>query len=61
MASLEPLQTVQGCFYQGKVMRMCAGWFGEIGKDLSKVIKILAREVASGDYGMTIPLMIWAV
>ena len=33
---------------------MCAGWFGEIGQDFAKVVKILAREAASGNYGVTI-------
>ena len=32
----------------------CAGWFGEIGDDFEKVIKILAREAASGDNGLAI-------
>ena len=30
------------------------GWFGEINKDFWKVLKVLAREAASGDVRLTI-------
>ena len=50
----EPFQMAQGRFFWGQVIPMCAGWFGEIGKDFAQVVKILAREAASGDHGMTI-------
>jgi len=33
---------------------LTAGWVGEIGKDFEAVIKLLAREAAAGDDGMTV-------
>jgi hypothetical protein len=49
-----PFEAAQSRFYRGQVIPICAGWFGEIGEDFEKVIRILAREAASGDDGMTI-------
>ena len=49
-----PFQAAQSRFYRGQIIPLCAGWFGELGEDFEKVIKMLAREAASGDDGMTI-------
>ena len=51
---LRPFQAAQGRFYRDKIIPMVAGWFGEIGEDFEKVIKVLARAAASGDEGLTI-------
>ena len=53
-----PFQTAQNCFYRGQVIPICAGWFGEIVKDFEENIKLVEREAASGDDGMT---MSWLV
>ena len=46
-------------FYQGQVIPICSGWFGEIGQDFEKIIQRLAREAAAGGYGLTMsPLVV---
>ena len=49
-----PFEASQNRFYWGQVIPICAGWFGEIGEDFTKIIRLLAREAASGDDGLTI-------
>ena len=49
-----PFQAEQGIFYRGQIIPMVAGWFGEIGEDFEKVIKVVARLAATGDEGLTI-------
>ena len=51
---VRPFQVAQSRFYHGTVIPICAEWFGEIGEDFGKIIKLLAREAASGDNGMSI-------
>ena len=49
-----PFQAAQSRFHKGGVIPLCAGWFGEIGGDFEKVIRLLAREATASDDGMTI-------
>ncbi len=53
-----PFQTAQGRFFRGQIIPIVAGWFGEIGEDFEKVIKVLARAAASCDEGLTISLLV---
>ena len=49
-----PFETAQGGFFQGQVIPLCAGWFGEINEDFEKTIKVLGRKTPAGEDGMTI-------
>jgi len=49
-----PFEAVQSPFYRGQVIPMCAGWIREVNEDFDKIIKVLAREAASGDDELTI-------
>ena len=49
-----PFQAAQSRFHKGGVIPLCAGWFGEIGGDFEKVIRLLAQEAAASNDGMTI-------
>ena len=49
-----PFARAQGRFFKGQVVPLCAGRFGEVNKDFTKVLKILAREAASGTAGLSI-------
>ena len=46
-----PFMMAQSIFYRGKIIPLVSGWFGEIGTDFEKVLTVLAREVASSDFG----------
>jgi len=49
-----PFQMVHQRFHKCQVIPLTAGWFGEIRKDFKGVTKLLAREAAAGDDGMTV-------
>ena len=49
-----PFTAAQSRFFRGQVIPLCAGWFGEINEDFSKIIRTLAKEAAAGDDGVTI-------
>ena len=49
-----PFVRAQGRFFKGQVIPLCAGGFGEVNKDFEKVLKILAREAASGTTGLSV-------
>ena len=49
-----PFETSQACFYWGRVIPLCARWYGKCNEDLNKIICILAHEAAAGVDGVTI-------
>ena len=49
-----PFKMARVRFYRGKVISLCAGGFGELNKDFEKILKVLAREAASGTVGLSI-------
>ncbi len=54
---LGPFETAQGQFYQGRVIPLCVGWFGEISKDFKKIY-MLGRHAAVGDDRLSTPLLV---
>ncbi len=53
-----PFEAAQQRFYCKQVIPICAGWYGEINEDFEKIIRLLAREAASGDDGLKISPLI---
>ena len=52
-----PFEMAQERFYRRQVIPLCAGGFREINKDFEKILKVLAREAASGTAGLSISLL----
>jgi len=53
-----PFEAAQQRFFCKQVIPICAGWYGEINEDFEKIIRLLAREAASGDDGLKISPLI---
>ena len=49
-----PFSAAMNRFYKGQVIPLVAGAFGETNKDFNEIIKILAKEAAATDDGLTI-------
>ena len=49
-----PFQVARGRFHRGQVIPLFAGDFGEINKNFEEILKVLAREAASGTVGLSI-------
>ena len=49
-----PFSAAQAQFFQRQVIPLCAGPFGEIGEDFSKILKTLARQAAASNDGLVI-------
>ena len=49
-----PFESAQSQFYRRQVIPICSGWSGEKGGDFGNITKLLAREAAFGDDGMSI-------
>ena len=47
-------EAAQQQFLKGQVIPLCAGWFGEVGRDFDKTVGILARVAAASDNWMSV-------
>ena len=49
-----PFEASQQQFLKGQVIPLCAGWFGEVGRDFDKVVGILVRAATDSGNGMSV-------
>ena len=53
-ATVGPFEAAQQRFYRGQIIPLCAGWYGDVNEDFEKILRILARQAAASDDGLSV-------